>query len=44
MRQHAEKLKNQSQVQQEQLKKGQERLKMQLELLRQERRGHGFDI
>jgi C-terminal processing protease CtpA/Prc len=44
MRQRAEKLKNQSRLQQEQFKKGQERLKMRLEQLRQERRGHGFDI
>jgi serine protease Do len=44
MRQHAEKLKNQSQLQQEQLKKGHERLKMRLGQQRQERRGHSFDI
>jgi serine protease Do len=44
MRQRAEKLTNQFHLQQEQFKKGQERLKMRLEQVRQQRRGHGFDI
>jgi serine protease Do len=44
MRQLAEKLTNQFHLQQEQFKKGQERLKMRLEQVRQQRRGHGFDI
>jgi membrane-associated protease RseP (regulator of RpoE activity) len=44
MRQRAETLKNQFHLQQEQFKKGQERLKMRLEQVRQQRREHGFDI
>jgi hypothetical protein len=44
MRQHPEKLRTHSHLQQEQLKRGQERLKLQLEQLLQERRGHSFDI
>jgi membrane-associated protease RseP (regulator of RpoE activity) len=44
MRQRAETLTDQFHLQQEQFKKGQERLKMRLEQVRQQRRGHGFDI
>jgi hypothetical protein len=40
----AAKLKNQAQLRQEQLKRNQERLKMRLEQVRQERRAHSFDI
>ena len=41
--QRVEKLKNQS-LQQEQVKKDQQKLKIQLQRLLQERQGHGFDI
>ncbi len=40
----AAKLKNEAQVRQDQLKRNQERLKMRLEQVRQERRAHSFDI
>ncbi len=44
LRHQAERLKNQSRLQQRQLKRDQEKLKLQLNLLRQERLGHEFDI
>lgn len=44
VRQQTEKLKNQSRLQQKQLRKGQEKLKIQLDQLREEFRGHAFDI
>jgi membrane-associated protease RseP (regulator of RpoE activity) len=44
MRQQAEKLRTHSHLQQEQLKRGQERLKLRREQLLQERRAHSFDI
>jgi serine protease Do len=43
-RQQTEKLKNHSHVHQKQLKKDQEKMKMELEQMRQELRGHSFDI
>jgi serine protease Do len=44
LRHQAERLKNQSRLQQRQLKRDQEKLKLQLNLLHQERLGHEFDI
>src|ERR1700722_13049139 len=44
LRHQAERLKNQSRLQQRQLKRDQEKLKLQLNLLRQEPLGHEFDI
>jgi serine protease Do len=44
VRQQSEKLKNHAHVQQKQLKKDQEKMKMELEQMRQEVRGHSFDI
>jgi serine protease Do len=44
LRHQAERLKNQSRLQPRQLKRDQEKLKLQLKQLRQERLGHEFDI
>jgi hypothetical protein len=44
VRQQTEKLKHESRVRQERSKKEQEKLKMKLDELRQEFRGHSFDI
>ena len=44
LRHQAERLKNQSRLQQRQLKRDQEKLRLQLNLLHQERQGHEFDI
>ena len=44
VRRQTEKLKNHSHIQQKQLKKDQEKMKMELEQMRQELRGHSFDI
>ena len=44
LRHQAERLKNQSRLQQRQLKRDQDKLKLQLNLLRQDRLGHEFDI
>jgi serine protease Do len=44
VRQQTEKLKNHSHLQQKQLKKDQEKMKMEMEQVRQELRGHSFDI